>query len=52
MGFSSMVTKIVGCWHKEEIIGIFYLINNTRMFNLRIDDLAEKPYIPQENLPL
>ena len=25
------------------------LINNPRMFNLGIDDLAEKPYIPQKN---
>ena len=25
------------------------LINNRRMFNLEIDDLAEKPYIPQKN---
>ena len=24
------------------------LINNPRMFNLGIDDLAEKPYIPQK----
>ena len=24
------------------------LINNQRMFNLEIDDLAEKPYIPQK----
>ena len=24
------------------------LINNPRMFNLRIDDLAEKPYISQQ----
>ena len=23
-----------------------YFINNPRMFNLGIDDLAEKPYIP------
>ena len=29
-----------------------YLINNPRMFNLGIDDLAEKPYIPQKNLLL
>ena len=28
------------------------LINNPRMFNLGIDDLAEKPYIPQKNLLL
>ena len=25
-----------------------YLINNPRMFNLGIDDLAKKPYIPQK----
>ena len=25
------------------------LINNPRMFNLGIDNLAEKPYIPQKN---
>ena len=28
------------------------LINNPRMFNLGINDLAEKPYIPQKNLLL
>ena len=27
---------------------IVYLINNRRMFNLEIDNLAEKPYIPQK----
>ena len=26
-----------------------HLINNRRMFNLEIDDLAEKPYNPQKN---
>ena len=29
-------------------IQINNLINNRRMFNLEIDDLAEKPYIPQK----
>ena len=29
-----------------------YLINNRRMFHLGIDDLAEKPYIPQKKLLL
>ena len=29
-----------------------YLIDNPRMFNFGIDDLAEKPYIPQKNLLL
>ena len=27
-----------------------YLINNRRMFNAAIDDLAEKPYIPHKSL--
>ena len=31
---------------------ITYLINNPRMFNGAIVDLAEKPYIPQKNLLL
>ena len=26
------------------------LINNRRMFNVEIDDLAEKPYIPHKSL--
>ena len=30
------------------ILHNIYLINKPRMFNLRIDDLAEKPYIPQK----
>ena len=29
-----------------------YLINNPRMFNLGINDLAKKPYIPQKNVRL
>ena len=29
---------------------ISYLINNRRMFNAAIDDLAEKPYIPHKSL--
>ena len=31
---------------------IHLLINNPRMFNLGIDDLAEKPYIPQNFLEI
>jgi hypothetical protein len=34
------------------LIVLSYLINNPRMFNLGIDDLTEKPYIPQKNLLL
>ena len=29
---------------------LLYLINNPRMFNGAIVDLAEKPYIPQKSL--
>ena len=31
-------------------IGKIYLVNNPRMFNGAIFDLAEKPYIPQKIL--
>ena len=38
--------------HIFETFILFLLINNPRMFNLEIDDLAEKPYIPLKILIL
>ena len=35
---------------QEQFGNFFYLINNRRMFNVEIDDLARKPYIPHKNL--
>ena len=36
--------------HRHFTLITSHLINNPRMFNLGIDDLAEKPYIPQKKL--
>ena len=35
---------------KETLVACKYLINNRRMFNVEIVDLAEKPYIPHKSL--
>ena len=39
-----------GIENANELLLYTYLINNPRMFNGAIVDLAEKPYIPQKFL--